>query len=164
MTAKRFTAPALTPSGHFEGKDGRKLTISGKIRAAIGLMIEEGLTRQAAAEKAGIKDHSLYVALTKPHVKAFRMGLINEQRTSEGQRAYIKLTKLGDTASSEHVQMEASKWVAGVDGISPVQKQDVRHSGVVGIVPGYTIERRTKRAGDDALDVTPTDPQSVVAR
>lgn len=44
--------------------------ISRKVRTAIEAMVWGGLKRHEAAERAGMKDNSLYVALRKPDVKA----------------------------------------------------------------------------------------------
>jgi hypothetical protein len=41
------------------------------VRHAIDLMVQRGLKRGDAAEAAGLKEHSLYVALRHSHVKAY---------------------------------------------------------------------------------------------
>jgi hypothetical protein len=152
--------PDLAVSDEFLGKDGRRLRITKPVRTAIEAMVFEGLKRSEAAARSGITDHALYTALTKQHIKAYRRGLMDEMRTGEGHRAYVKLTVLKDSAASEHVQMESSKWVAGVAGISPVQKQEVKHSGSIDLRAGYVIDLTPKKPGDDARDITPADMQS----
>jgi hypothetical protein len=67
-------------------KQAKTLTVNGKNRVAIEAMVWDGLTRAEAAEKAGLKDHALYCALAKPHVKAFYLRQLEVLRTSERAR------------------------------------------------------------------------------
>jgi len=155
--SEQDTAQSFLPTDEFRGKDGRKLRITKPVRTAIQLMVLEGLKRAEAAQKAGIREHTLYVAMTKPHVKKYQRALMDELRTSEGHRSYLKLTELRDLATSEHVQMESAKFVAGVSGISPVQKQEVTHSGQVQV--GYVIDLSPQQ--QPMRDVTPKHEQLI---
>lgn len=72
-------------------KQAKPLTVTGKNRVAIDAMVWEGLKRSDAAAKAGLKDHALYVALTKPHVKAYYMAQCEVLRTSGRARRIHRL-------------------------------------------------------------------------
>ena len=146
--------PQPVADPHYPAKDGSKRTIRKPLRMALEKMVNEGLKRAEAAKAVGMTDHSLREALRRPHVQAYRRALMDELRTSEGHRSYLKLTELREKAASEHVQMESAKFVAGVSGISPVQKQEVTHSGQVQV--GYVID-----LSPPMKDVTPKDGQLI---
>jgi hypothetical protein len=79
-------SPAKSPP-----KDPKTLAVTGKNRAAIDFMVWEGLKRADAAAKAGLKDHALYVALTKPHVKQYYAQQCEVLRTSGRARRIHRL-------------------------------------------------------------------------
>jgi transposase-like protein len=116
----------------------RKTRISAKLREAIRLMVEEGMNRSDAAQKVGMKDNSLYVALRRPEVLAVRTRLMKVLRESEASRTISRVARLADTAQSEHVRLGANEFLAGIEGIAPVARGEVvhRHEGQV---PGLTI-------------------------
>src|SRR5262245_11767588 len=100
----------------------RKTRISTKVREAVRLMVEEGLNRATAAERVGLRDNSLYIALRKPDVCSYRNELMRALRESEASRTISRAAKLADTAESEHVRRDANEWLAGIEGIAPVQR------------------------------------------
>ncbi len=102
----------------------RQERISGRVRVAIDAMVLEALPRADAAKKAGITEHALYKALRKPPVLAYRSTLLEALRTSAASRTIAKAEKLMDSATSEHVQADMTKWLAGLDGMSPVSKSE----------------------------------------
>ena len=104
-----------------------KTRISAKVRDAVRLMVEEGLNRAQASERAGLKDNSLYVALRRPEVCAFRTEIMEALRTSAASRTIAKAEMLMDDAESEHVQADMTKWLAGIVGIIPVQRSENLH-------------------------------------
>jgi hypothetical protein len=59
-------------------------------------------------------------------------------RTSEASRTIARAAKLADGAESEHVKLQANTWLAGIEGISPIQKSESlnvhKH-----LIPGLTI-------------------------
>jgi hypothetical protein len=86
--------------------------ISASTQHAIDLMVVQGLRRKEAAEAAGMTDHGLREALKKPHVRSFR----NERERAyldrvgwEGVRTAEKLMRDG---KSEHVRLDAAKYLA----------------------------------------------------
>src|SRR4051794_27627072 len=105
----------------------RKLRIGSKLQAAITAMVEGALTRADAAKHAGITDHALYCALRKPHVAAFRTELMRVFRESEASRTIKRVADLADTANSEHVRLDASKWLGEIEGIQPIARGEVVH-------------------------------------
>lgn len=74
-----------------KAKYERKLTVTGKNRAAIDAMVWQGLKRGDAAKVAGLTDHALYTALTKPHVKAYYLAQCEMLRTSGRARRIHRL-------------------------------------------------------------------------
>lgn len=90
-------------------KDAKTLKVTGKNKAAIDLMVWEGLKRRDAAERAGLKDHALYVALTKPHVKAYYMQQLDVLRTSERARNIHALVEVRDQPTNQMARVNAVK-------------------------------------------------------
>lgn len=72
-------------------KEVKTLTVTGKNRAAIDAMVWQGLKRSDAAKVAGLTDHALYTALTKPHVKAYYNQQCEVLRTSGRARRIHRL-------------------------------------------------------------------------
>lgn len=133
--------------------------ISKRLREAIRLMVEEGLTRAKAAETAGMTDHAVYCALRKPHVRALRREFVGALRESAASRTIARAEQLADGAESEHVRNDANKFLASLDvDTSPVQRseQTVTHRN---LGPGLVIVI----SGDErpSLDVTPAVPHFV---
>lgn len=109
---------------HECAKAPQVIRISRKVKRAIDLMVFEGLKRSIAAEKAGLKDHALYVALRQPHVLAYLNDQQGVLRTSARARSIARIDNLADDADSEHVQLEANKYLLGIEGVSVVQKSE----------------------------------------
>lgn len=96
--------------------------ISKKTAQAVRFMVATGCTADKAAQEIGMNREAFRKALAKPHVKAYQALLFQEVRDNGAARAYLKVNNLMDVAASERVQFDAARWVAGVDGISPIQK------------------------------------------
>lgn len=117
-----------------------KARISKRLREAIRLMVEDGLTRAKAAETAGMTDHGLYSALRKPHVRALRRELVGALRESAASRTIARAEKLADSAESEHVRNDANKFLASLDpDTAPINRNEstITHKG---IGPGLIIQ------------------------
>jgi len=112
--------------------------LSAVTKKAVELMVLDGLEAKDAAEKAGMKHHSLREALKKPHVKQYREALRHAHLTGKGERAIAVLLELMETASSEHVRLEAAKHIAALTGIRPIE--EVKHHHHHGIPAGYVLE------------------------
>lgn len=104
-------------------------------------MVFEGATRKEAAQLSGIADNSLRSALTKPHVLAY----LNEQqevlRTGARPKALRRIIALVDKAESERVQLDAAKYLDGMDRTIHQQGAQVNvNVGVKVETPGYVID------------------------
>jgi len=99
-------------------------------------MVDEGLSRTAAARKAEISDNWLYQQLRRPEVLRYRRARMEVIRTSEAARSIAKIALLMDTAESEHVQCEAAKWLASLEGIIPGQRSESNGHPSVSVGPG----------------------------
>lgn len=97
MTDITASAPTdIAPSPKRE----RQLGISGKVKTAMDAMVWQGLNRKQAAELAGLKEHSLYVAFSRPHNKAYYLSQLEVLRTSERARNIHRLVDIRDKADN----------------------------------------------------------------
>jgi hypothetical protein len=83
-------------------------------------MVENGRTRAEAAQ------------LRRPDVLAFRNERMEVLRTSAAARTIRRASQLMDSAESERVRLDATKWVAGLDGIAAVSRSEamIDHKGL----------------------------------
>lgn len=129
----------------------RQVRISRLVRAAVDLMVEQGLKREIAAKQAGLKDHALYCALRLPHVLAYRNDRLRVFRESAASRSIARVDILADTAVSEHVKLGANELLMGIEGISKVTRSENVHTHQH-VIPGLVVHRHGwQQPGDDAL-------------
>lgn len=95
-------------------------------------MLYEGLTRRNAAEKAGMVEHSLYVAFTKPHVKAYYNAGLEVLRTSARARNIHALEEVRDQPENKMARVAAVKALEQIDDAAPA-------SGGANLSPGLVI-------------------------
>lgn len=93
-----------------------------KTREAIEAMAYEGLSLPLAADRFDIRRDNLTRAFNKPHVRTAFKQVVKAITDNAAQQAYLRVNHLSQTSKSERLQYDASRWVAGVAGISPVQK------------------------------------------
>jgi hypothetical protein len=86
-----------------------KLTVSGKLKAAIDLMLYEGSRRAEAAIAARMTDHGLREAFKKPHVKAYYNAGLEVLRTSERARNISALAGVRDKSDNDMAIVSAAK-------------------------------------------------------
>lgn len=86
-----------------------KLTVSGKLKAAVDLMLYEGSCRADAAKAAGMTDHSLREAFKKPHVKAYYNAGLDVLRTSERAKNISALARIRDNSENGMAVVSAAK-------------------------------------------------------
>jgi len=136
---------------HERAKSPKQVRISARVRRCIDLMVGEGMKRCDAATAAGLTDNALYIALRKPEVLAYRNERMRVVRESAASRTIAKAESLMDSAASEHVQADMTKWLAGLEGISPITKSEtINHHN--GLTPGLTINLVVGQAdGSQAL-------------
>jgi hypothetical protein len=116
----------------------RKTRLSGRVKAAIELMVWKGQKRDQAADSAGLHRDSLRKALKRPDVLAHMRAQMDLLRTSAAAGTISRAEHLMHNADSEHVQLDATKWLAGLEGLSPVAKSENVHLHR-GMTPGLTI-------------------------
>jgi hypothetical protein len=113
-----------------DGRELRKGRISPALRTAVTLIVTEGITQREAAKRVGYQEHSLQVALKKPHVRALMADVKRAWLDNESSRSWRKITQLRDDAASEKVQLEASRTVLQASGeLSPAQTEDGHSRG-----------------------------------
>jgi hypothetical protein len=129
------TIPPVDPALAFNkaAKPTETLRISGRNKLAIDSMVWDGLKRSDAAEKAGLKDHALYVALTKPHVKAYYLRQLEVLRLSERARSVFRMTELRDQDDNKMVAFNAAKELAG-------SAEDTRQGAQAQSLPGLVVQ------------------------
>ena len=134
-----MAALATVEVHHETARAPKQVRISARVKTAIEQMVDHGRNRAEAAQIAGIADDSLYRALTKPEVLAYRNHRMRVIRESAASRTIAKAEALMDSAESEHVKLDATKWIAGLEGISPVSKSEsvINHKG---LGPGLVIQ------------------------
>lgn len=114
-------------------KPEKTLKITRQVRIAIEAMVWQGLKRTDAAEAAGMKDNSLYVALRRPDVKALYLQELDVLRTSERARSVFRMTQLRDQDDNKMVAFNAAKELAG----SSVDQQAAVNSQAM---PGLVVQ------------------------
>lgn len=122
--------------------------VSGKVRDAIEIMAYEGIDIRTAAQRVGVRPDSLKRSFKLPHVRNAYNQTVKDIRDNAAQSAYLRINNLAGTTQNERMRFDASRWVAGVDGIAPVQK-----------VQGQHIHKHSF-ADFDYEDVTPNDDSS----
>lgn len=130
-------------------KPERKLRISTPVREAIHAMVWLGLKRDKAAEHAGMKDNSLYVALRRPDVKAHYLGELDVLRTSERARNIHTLAEVRDQTTNQMARVQAVKALEQLDDVELA-------SGRANSLPGLQIVIvQGGSAAAAVVDVTP---------
>ncbi len=101
-TYTRRATPDAQPT-----KVERKLTVTRKVKAAIDAMVWEGLKRADAAKQAGLAEHSLYVALTRPHVKQHYLSQCEVLRLSGRARRIHRLDAISEQDDNKQAAVNA---------------------------------------------------------
>lgn len=123
---------------HERANNPRPVRISTRVKRAIDHMVFEGLKRAAAAEKAGLTDNALYIALRKTDVLAYLNMQQQVLRTSAAARSIARVDNLADDSQSDHVKLEANKFLLGIEGVSPITKSE-NTSIIKNMTPGLTV-------------------------
>ena len=105
-----------------------RVRISDEMRQCVELMATEGLPVHVAAERANITRDTAVRNMRKAHVLKLFNQRAKDVRENASQAAYMRINHLSVASTNERVMLDASKWVAGVDGISPVQKVQGQHN------------------------------------
>lgn len=108
-------------------KKQTRLRISKEMRECVELMATRGLPLPQAAELSNITKDSAARAMKKSHVLALLNQRVKDVRDNAAQMAYLRINHQAMTAGNARLRFDANRWVAGVDGISPVQKVQGQH-------------------------------------
>jgi hypothetical protein len=143
------------------------LKVTGKLRVAIEQMVWHGARRAEAAEKAGMKDHSLRAALRKGHVMAHYHTELGVLRESARARNFHRLDGIAEDSPNAMAKVAAIKVMEAIsEPLASVASLGHAPAGyVIDLGPdlaGLTVRIVSpipRRQGDDAIDVTPTPPR-----
>jgi hypothetical protein len=123
--------------------------------SVLELMAYEGVDIRTAAQRVDMHIVSARQAFARPAVKASFAQLVKEIRDNAAQSAYLRINHISQNATSEAVKLDANKWVAGVDGLSPIKRIEGRHSHTHAFA-GFEYVK----PGGIARDITP-EPDSL---
>lgn len=122
-------------------KDPSKLKVTAKVKEAIHQMIFNGLNRAKAAQAAGLADHSLYVALCKPHVMQYKNRVLREFRESLAEKSLVRMDDLADHADKDSTKFQANKFLIEQDQrFTPTSRQIIQGHIEHKFTPGYVID------------------------
>lgn len=142
-----------------KAKYQRKLTVTGKNRAAIDAMVWQGLKRDDAAKSAGLTDHALYVAMTKPHVKAYYLEQCEMLRTSGKARRIHRLEAMLEQNDNKAAVINAALALEGMGkDQAAVNAGQSRTAGVVVIIQGNATLSPNERGFNQPLDASSSKP------
>jgi hypothetical protein len=111
------------------------MRVSGRLKRALDAMVWEGLSRAGAAETAGIREHSLYCALKKPHVLSYYLNEIGVLRSSERAKNIHTLAAVRDQTENQMAR------VAAVKALEPPAAQAQVNVNIA-FQAGYVIDLR----------------------
>jgi len=98
-----------------DGESIRKGRISPALRTALTLIVHEGLSKEDAGKRVGIRPNSISKALLKPHVKAALLDVKRAWMSSQTEKAYLVAANLATSANSEDVQLKAARIFIDMD-------------------------------------------------
>jgi len=105
----------------------QRVRISDEMRRCVEIMATEGIPLPVAAERAGITRDAAVKNMKKPHILRLLNQRVKEVRDNAAQEAYLRINHMSQTVGNDRLKFDASRWVAGVDGIAPVQKVQGQH-------------------------------------
>lgn len=124
-------------------KQKKEIKLTPANKTAVELMVFDGLKRPDAAKQAGLTDHALRTALTKPHVLAYLNECQEVLRTSLRPRALHRMGELLD-GKTETIQFKAAEYLDGMNrgthtiGATNVNVQVNNNLSIE--TPGYVID------------------------
>jgi hypothetical protein len=137
-----------------------RMTVTGKLKVALDLMLFDGSRRDDAAKAAGMTIHGLREAFKKPHVKAYYNHGLVVLRESERARNIKRLTEIRDKADN----MPAVQAIKELE-LTPEQARAGQHGGPRA---GWAIDLSEQQAGviihihhppQPMIDVTPIEDE-----
>jgi hypothetical protein len=120
-------------------REGQKPRISKRLRQAIELLASgECRTQKAAAERAGISQEHLSKMLQRPSIRGVLIERAAKSIDAATPRAAARLVELLD-ASSEHVSLDASARLLGMQGFRTAETPRSPLNINIGVMPGYVV-------------------------
>lgn len=138
-------APIDIPSLHDIPRLGPR-TIEG-----LELMLYEGVSSSLAAKRVGLRADNLMRARNSKAVIKHWNHIVAQQRANSAQEAFQRINHLSEVTQSDHVKLEANKWVAGVGGVAPVKRVEGKFSHSVSF-GGFEFDD----PAEQATDITPS--------
>jgi hypothetical protein len=129
-----------------------KLTVSGKLKVAMDLMLE-GSRRDDAAKAAGMTPHGLREALKKAHVRAYWNRGLQVLRESERARNILALADVRDKSENAMARVASVKALEQL-----VDADDGSRGSEASVTPGLTIVIRhvlPEPPVREVIDITP---------
>jgi hypothetical protein len=163
------TQPLTTaPTRQSEAIDGRSapLKVTGKLKTAIEQMVWHGARRAEAAEKAGLKDHSLRAALRKTHVMAHYHAELGVLRESTRAKNFHRLDGIAEDSPNAMAKVAAIKVMEAIsEPLASVAQGQPLAGYVIDIGPDPVglsvriVSPMPRRQGDDAIEVSNLPPR-----
>jgi hypothetical protein len=152
--------PATTDENHKSNGAARKRRISDRVRHAVTLRVEKGLTGEEAAKLAGLSPAGFWKAWKQPHVqnlysdlKAAYIHRVMDRRELLRAKALIEAERLLEHADSEAVRAKMVEFLAG-EARGPAVSVTVNQAP-----SGYQYRRPLDQASSaidgQAVDITP---------
>lgn len=113
----------------------RRGAVTGKLKAALDLMVWDNLKRKDAAEKAGLADASLRFAFRKPHVMAYYQAELKALRDNLRARNVHRLDGIADDSKNDMARVGAIK---ALEQIADQADEKNRNPGAA-MIPGLQI-------------------------
>jgi hypothetical protein len=82
------------------------------------------------------------------------VSLLGALRESEASRTIARAARLADDAQSEHVRLDATKFLGALDGVAPVARHEIAHKHS-GAAPGLVINLVAAHPQPSMIDVSP---------
>jgi hypothetical protein len=149
MTSTDLTKPRIDRSA--------PLSVTGRLKRAIELMVWSGLTRDEAAVKAGLRPHSLYVAFRKGHVKSYYLGEVEVLRMSGKAKRLHRLDALAMQDENKNAAVSAIKAADAIPDEAQLRAQTgAQSAGITIRIVQQTVVAPTELP---IINVTPNEPR-----
>jgi hypothetical protein len=109
LVPTRQATAAATREYVTEHRGNKPITLTRKNKAAVDAMVWLGMNRADAAKHAGMQDQSLYVALSKPHVRSYYLAQCEVLRTSGRARRIHRLEAMVEQDENKQAVVNACK-------------------------------------------------------
>jgi hypothetical protein len=137
----------------------RRGAVTGKLKAALDLMVWHGERRADAAAKAGLADSSLRFAMRKPHVMAHYNAELNALRLSLRARNLHRLDTIADGSKNDMAKVGAIKVLEQIADVAQ-QNSGLGSPQSPGVC--IIIQAAAPRAGDNSPQMITIDPMAAI--